>query len=66
LTKKIKEKKNEEALELVRRADNCQMDQLGKCPRADLLHGGGAMGLDGPLADAEDIGDLATDRPRSH
>jgi len=24
-----------------------RMDQLGKCPRADLLHGGGAMGLGG-------------------
>src|SRR6185437_3382441 len=43
---------------VVCRAGDCQVDQLGKRPRADLLHRGRTMGLDGPLADAKDVGDL--------
>src|SRR5690349_20581321 len=43
---------------VVHRADDRQSDQLRKRASASLSHEAGAMRLDGPLADAEDLGDF--------
>lgn len=43
---------------VLRRSVDRQMNQLGKRARSDLLHGGGTVGLDSPLADAQDVSDL--------
>ncbi len=41
-----------------RRLGDCQVDELRKRPRSDLFHGTGTVGLDSPLANAQDISNL--------
>jgi hypothetical protein len=41
-----------------RRLGDCQVDELRKRPRSDLSHGTGTVGLDGPLANIQDISNL--------
>jgi hypothetical protein len=41
-----------------RRFGDCEVDQLRKRPRSDLFHGTGTVGLDSPLANAQDISNL--------